>query len=75
MSGMLLLRSNDRAAVDLVRRDERDLRIDSSRSRQDLIFRMERWLEVLPVDPRDVDALRAKALERTRRGDVTTGHE
>jgi hypothetical protein len=24
-----------------------------------------RWPEVLPVDPRDVDVLRAKALERT----------
>jgi hypothetical protein len=26
--------------------------------------RESRWLEVLPVDPRDVDILRAKALER-----------
>jgi hypothetical protein len=27
-----------------------------------------RWLEVLPLDPRDVDVLRAKAVERARRG-------
>jgi hypothetical protein len=33
-----------------------------------------RWLEVLPLDPRDVEVLRAKAVARARRGDVTTGH-
>ena len=33
-----------------------------------------RWLEVLPLDPRDVEVLRAKAMERVRRGDVTTRH-
>lgn len=27
-----------------------------------------RWLEILPLDPRDVDVLRAKAIERARRG-------
>src|SRR6266542_6231237 len=38
VSVILLLRSNDRTAVDLVGRYERDLRIGTSRSRQDLIF-------------------------------------
>ena len=33
-----------------------------------------RWLEALPLDPRDVEVVRAKAVERARRGDVTTGH-
>lgn len=31
-----------------------------------------RPLEVLPLDPRDVDVLRAKAVEPARRGGVTT---
>src|SRR4051794_21939243 len=37
----VLLRSNDRTAVDLVRRDERDLGMGPSRSCQDLILRRE----------------------------------
>src|SRR6266487_6931098 len=41
VSNILLLRSNDRTAVDLVRRDERDFRIGPSRSRQDLVLRRE----------------------------------
>jgi hypothetical protein len=48
----------------------RRIRIETVKGRRE-----PRWLEVLPVDPRDVDVLRAKALERTRRGGVTTGHE
>src|SRR5436190_5181868 len=41
ISNVLLLRSNDRAAVDLVSRDEPDLRMGTGRSRQDLILRGE----------------------------------
>jgi hypothetical protein len=32
-----------------------------------------RWLEVLPLDPRDVEVLRAKAMAQARRGDATNG--
>ena len=34
-----------------------------------------RWPEVLPVDPRDVDILRAKALEKDGERNVTSRHE
>jgi hypothetical protein len=33
------------------------------------------WLEVLPVDPRDVDVLRAKAIQRDAQRNVTARHE
>ena len=32
-----------------------------------------RWFEVLPLDPRDLEVLRAKAVAQARRGDATTG--
>ena len=44
------------------------IRIERSKGRRE-----RHWLEVLPLDPRDVEVLRAKAIERARRGD-TTGH-
>jgi hypothetical protein len=35
-----------------------------------------RWLEVLPLDPRDVEVLRAKAIQRLAgKRSVTSGHE
>lgn len=46
------------------------IRIEKSRGRRE-----PRWLEVLPVDPRDVDVLRAKALERDGERNVTPRHE
>ena len=49
----------------------KQIRIEKLRVR-----RQPRWLEVLPLDPRDVEVLRAKAIQRsdgTR--SVTAGHE
>jgi hypothetical protein len=34
-----------------------------------------RWLEAPPLDPRDVDVLRAKAIERDGERNVTARHE
>jgi hypothetical protein len=47
------------------------IRIEKLRDR-----RQSRWLEVLPLDPRDVEVLRAKAIQRSAcRRSVTSAHE
>jgi len=46
------------------------IRIDKLRVR-----RQPRWLEVLPLDPRDVEVLRAKAIQQAATRKVTSGHE
>jgi hypothetical protein len=44
------------------------IRIEKAKDRRE-----PRWLEVLPLDPRDVEVLRAKAVVQGRRGDATNG--
>jgi hypothetical protein len=44
------------------------IRIEKSKGRRE-----PRWLEVLPLDPRDLEVLRANAVAQARRGDATTG--
>ena len=39
------------------------------------VRREPRWLEVLPLDPRDVEVLRAKAVQQAGTRKVTSGHE
>jgi hypothetical protein len=46
------------------------IRIERSKGRRDPL-----WLEVLPVDPRDVDVLRAKAVDKDGEGNVTSRHD
>ncbi len=46
------------------------IRIERSKGRRE-----RHWLEVLPLDPRDVDVLRAKALQRDDERNVTSRHE
>ena len=40
-----------------------------------MVRREPRWLEVLPLDPRDVDVLRAKAVQRAGKGNLKVGYE
>ena len=46
------------------------VRIEKSKGRRE-----PRWREALPLDPRDVDVLRAKALQRDDERNVTSRHE
>jgi hypothetical protein len=39
------------------------------------VRREPRWLEVLPLDPRDVDVLRAKAVQQAGKGNLKVGYE
>jgi hypothetical protein len=48
----------------------RRIRIEKVRVRRE-----PRWLEVLPLDPRDVEVLRAKAVQQAGTRKVTSGHE
>ena len=43
----------------------RPLRIEKSKVRRE-----PRWREVLPLDPRDVDVLRAKAVQQAGKGNL-----
>ena len=40
-----------------------------------MVRREPRWLEVLPLDPRDVDVLRAKAVQQAGKGNPKGGYE
>lgn len=46
------------------------IRIEKSKRRRDPL-----WLEVLPVDPRDVDVLRAKAIDKDGERNLTSRRE
>ena len=46
------------------------IRIEKSKGRRE-----PHWLEVLPLDPRDADVLRAKALEQDDAPNATPRHE
>ena len=39
------------------------------------VRREPRWLEVLPLDPRDAEVLRAKTIQQAGTRKVTSGHE
>lgn len=45
------------------------VRIEKSKGRRE-----PRWWEALPLDPRDVDVLRAKAIQRFGERNVTSRH-
>jgi hypothetical protein len=45
------------------------VRIEKSKGRRE-----PRWLEVLPLDPRDVDVLRATAIQQVGERNVTSRH-
>jgi hypothetical protein len=47
----------------------RRIRIEKVKAR-----RASRWLEVLPLDPRDVDVLRAKAIQQAGGRNGTSRH-
>ena len=46
------------------------IRIERSKGRRE-----PSWLGVLPIDPRDADVLRAKAIRQERERGVTSRHE
>ena len=39
------------------------------------VRREPRWLEVLPLDPRDAEVLRAKAVQQAGKGNLKVGYE